>query len=131
MKIPVQAVNDWDTSASKAALCCGSCSGGSPSGGAFGSRLEASVYPPGDASAKEYCEGSDGTQAGGSVVLDVAKRMGLSAVSRVRFVRGRARYRTWCELKHCAFEWAPRSLQREFELVIMVEVVIGEMYGSD
>ncbi len=58
-------------------------------------------------------------------------RMGLSAVSRVRFVRGKARYRTWCELEHCVFDWASRSLQREFELVIMVELLIGEMYGSD
>jgi len=38
---------------------------------------EASVHPPGDASAKEHCEGGDETQAGGSVVLDVAKRVGF------------------------------------------------------
>ncbi len=29
------------------------------------------------ASRKEHSEGSDGTQAGGLVVLDVAKRMGI------------------------------------------------------
>ncbi len=75
-----------------------SVGGGSSSGRSFGSRLEASVHPPGDASAKEHCEGGDGTQAGGSVVLDVAKRVGRSAISTIRFVRGRARYRTWCEL---------------------------------
>jgi hypothetical protein len=28
-------------------------------------------------------------------------------------------------------QWVSRSLQREFELVIMVEVRIEEMYGSD
>ena len=28
-------------------------------------------------------------------------------------------------------DWASRSLQREFELVIMVEVRIEEMFGSD
>jgi hypothetical protein len=28
-------------------------------------------------------------------------------------------------------DWASRFLQREFEVVIMVEVLIGEMFGSD
>ena len=51
--------------------------------------------------AKEHCEGSDGTQAGSSVVLDVATGMGLSTVSRIRFERGRARNRTWCALTLC------------------------------
>jgi hypothetical protein len=50
---------------------------------------------------------------------------------RVRFVRGTARYRTWREVERRAVEWASRSLKREFELVIMVEVRIEEMYGSD
>ena len=50
---------------------------------------------------------------------------------RVRFVRGTARYRTWCEVERRAYDGASRSLQREFELVIMVEVWIEEMYGSD
>ena len=51
--------------------------------------------------------------------------------SEERFVRGTARNRTWCELERRALDWASRSLQREFELVIMVEVRIEEMYGSD
>jgi hypothetical protein len=33
--------------------------------------------------------------------------------------------------KRRPLDWASRSLQREFEEVIMVEVVIGEMFGSD
>jgi len=49
------------------------------------------------------------------------------AVFRVRFVRGTARYRTWCEVERRAHEWASRSLQREFEEVIMVEVLIEQM----
>jgi hypothetical protein len=32
-----------------------------------------SLNAPGDASAQKHCQGSDGTQAGGSVVLDVAE----------------------------------------------------------
>jgi transposase len=47
--------------------------GGGPSGSAYPSRLETSVHSPGDAPAQEHCQGSDGTQAGGSVVLDVAE----------------------------------------------------------
>jgi hypothetical protein len=44
---------------------------------------------------------------------------------------GTARTRTWREVKRRPLDWASRSLQREFELVIMVEVRIEEMYGSD
>jgi hypothetical protein len=32
---------------------------------------------------------------------------------------------------NAALDWASRSLKREFELVIMVEVLIEEMFGSD
>ena len=40
---------------------------------------------------------------------------------RVRFVRGTARKRAWWEVEHTGFrDWASRSLQREFEEVIMV-----------
>ncbi len=47
--------------------------GGGPSGGAYPSRLATSVHSPGDASAQEHCQGSDGAQVGSSVVLDVAE----------------------------------------------------------
>jgi len=60
-----------------------------------------------------------------------AQGLGVFANSRVRFVRGTARYRTWRELERRALDWASRSLKREFEEVIMVEVMIEEMYGSD
>jgi hypothetical protein len=38
---------------------------------------------------------------------------------------------TWCEVEYRRFDWASRSLKREFEEVIMVEVRIEEMFGSD
>jgi hypothetical protein len=60
--------------------------------------------------------------------------MVVSIRSRVRFVRGTARYRTWREVERRGLDWASRSLQREFELVIVVEVLTGptllEMYGN-
>jgi hypothetical protein len=76
-------------------------------------------------------QGGYGAQIGSSVVLDVAQRLGIFAVRRVRFARGRARNRAWRELERRALDWASRSLQREFEEVIMVEILIGEMFGSD
>jgi hypothetical protein len=44
---------------------------------------------------------------------------------------GQLVYRTWREIKRRAHDWASRSLKREFEEVIPVEVLIEEMYGSD
>ena len=93
--------------------------------------MATSVRSLGDASAQEHCQGSNGAQAGSPLVLDVAKRLRLFAVVGVRFVRGTARYRTWCEVEHRPLGWASRSLEREFEQVIMVEVWIEEMFGSD
>ena len=61
----------------------------------------------------------------------VAKWLGLFAVGRVRFERGKARTRTWREVERRPLDWASPSLQREFEVVIMVEVLIGEMFGSN
>jgi hypothetical protein len=49
----------------------------------------------------------------------------------VRFARGKACIRPWCEVNHRPLDWASRSLSREFEVVIMVERAIGEMVGSD
>jgi len=34
-------------------------------------------------------------------------------------------------VEHRLIDWASRSLQREFEEVIMVEALIDEMSGSD
>ena len=86
---------------------------------------------PGDASRKTHRQGGHGPETRGSLVLDVAERLGVCAVGRFRFARGTARNRTWRELERRALDWASRSLRREFEIVIMVEVLIGEMFGSD
>ena len=59
------------------------------------------------------------------------QRLGLFAVGRIRFERGKARYRTWREVERRPLDWASRSLKGEFEVVIMVEVMIEEMFGSD
>ena len=50
---------------------------------------------------------------------------------RVRFARGAARTSSWCAVKHREIEWAPRSSEEEFEVVIMIAVAIEEMHGSD
>jgi hypothetical protein len=52
-------------------------------------------------------------------------------VGRVRFARGAARISSWCAVEHRVIEWAPRSSDEEFELVIMIAVAIEEMHGSD
>src|SRR6202007_37047 len=57
--------------------------------------------------------------------------MRLSTDFAVRFARGGAWIRPWCEVNHRPLDWASRSLSREFEVVIMVERAIGEMVGSD
>ena len=90
-----------------------------------------SLHSPGNASTQEHCQGSVGAPFGSSLVLDVAEWLSVFAVLRVRFVRGTARYRTWCAVEHRAFGWASRSLKGEFEEVIMVEVQIEEMFRSD
>ena len=66
------------------------------------------------------------TGCGGMVVS-------IHLVVGVRFVRGTAlRNQKWREVERRGFDWASRSLRRvEFELLIMVEVLIGEMVGSD
>jgi hypothetical protein len=47
------------------------------------------------------------------------------------FAREKARNRTWREIARRPLDWASRSLQRELEVVIMVEVLIGEMFGVE
>ncbi len=71
------------------------------------------------------------TETGGSPILEVAEWLRIFAVGRVGFARGTARYRRWWEVDHRPLERTSRSLQREFEQVIMVEVSIGEISGSD
>src|SRR5579872_1382633 len=62
-----------------------------------------------DAAWTQDCEGSDGTTTGGSVVLDDAPRMGLSAVEQVRFARRTARKSRWCSVEHRVIDWASCS----------------------
>ena len=47
--------------------------GGRPGGSTKQSGVATSVHSPGHASAQEHCQGSDGAEAGGSLVLDVAE----------------------------------------------------------
>src|SRR6516165_911167 len=87
-------------------------------------RVATSLPAPGDASAPRDRQGGDGTQAGRRPLLDVAQGMGLPADGTVWFARGRARNRPWCAVDHRQIDWASRSLiSREFEFVIMIEVV--------
>ena len=88
-------------------------------GGTHQPGLETTVHAPGDASAQEYCQGSDG-----------AEWLCVFVVVRVRFARGTARYRTWCGVEHRPLDGASRSLRRESEEVIVVEILIEEMFRS-
>ena len=58
--------------------------------------------------------------------------MGRQAGFAVRFARGAARPEPWSDVDR-QHDWAPRSLMkmRESEEVTMVEVLIGEMVGSN
>src|SRR5207302_8826223 len=49
--------------------------------------------------------------------LDVAQGVGSPTDGAVRFARGAARGKPWCEVDHRASDWGPRSLTREFEFV--------------
>ena len=52
-------------------------------------------------------------------------------MGRVRFARGAARKSPWCAVEHRDIEWALRSSDEEFELVIMIAAATEEMHGSD
>jgi transposase len=56
-----------------------------------------------------------GRRMGGSLVLDVAEWPRVLAVPRVRFARGKARYRRWWAVERRPLEWASRSPRGEFE----------------
>ena len=86
---------------------------------------------PGDAAGSPDRQGSHGTQTRRQFVLDVAQEMGLPTGCKVRFARGTARNRPWCGVNHRRLDWASRSLRRESDVVIMINVATGEMVGSD
>ena len=86
----------------------------------------------GDASLhKNIAKAAMARKLGCSLVLDVAEWVGLFAIGQFRFARGKARYRTWREVERRPHDWASRSLKGEFAVVIMVEVLIEEMFGSN
>ena len=68
-----------------------------------------SLCPPDDAAGTENRQGRHGEEAGGSLVLDDAQGMGFRNVNKVRFARGKARTRRWCEVEHRVIEWVSRS----------------------
>ena len=70
------------------------------------------------------CQGSDGV--GLAIRLNWMLWNGCAyAVVRARFVSGTARYRTWREVERRGLYGASPSLQREFELVIMVRFIVA------
>src|ERR1035437_2914399 len=71
-----------------------------------------SEMPPDAAARTEDRQGGHGAKTGGSFVLDDAQGMGLRAVEKVRFARGKARTSRWCEVKHRPIEWVSRSPSR-------------------
>src|SRR5436190_21516395 len=95
------------------------------------SRVAQQVSAPDDAAGTENRQGSDGPQAGGSSVLDVAARVELRAVEQVRFARGTARTSRWCASNTEKLIGYPAPLHQGVRTVIMIEVVTEEMHGSD
>ena len=100
-----------------------STGGSSPGYCAYPTPMAQQVLPPGHATGAKDCQGSDGSETCGPLVLDVASGMGVRAVATVRFARGRARKSPWCAVDHRRNDWASRSPRLgEFELVIMIAV---------
>jgi hypothetical protein len=94
--------------------------------------LAAKVSALSDASRTGNRQGSDGTQAGGPPLLDVAEGMGLRASEEVRFARGTARKSSGCAAITDRMIGRPAPLKKgEFEEVIMIEVVIEEMVEAN
>jgi len=84
--------------------------GGSGAGhGAQQPGVAQQVFPPRDAAWKKDRQGSDGAQAGGASVLDVAPGPRLRSDAEARFARGRARTSRWCAVNHRCNDWASRS----------------------
>jgi transposase len=109
-----------------------SAGGSSPGHGAQPTAVAQQVLPPCPAPWTEDRQGCDGPKAGGASVLDVASGLGLRAVQKFRFARGRARKSPWRAVNRRRNDWVSRSPEPgEFEQVIMIEVVIEEMAGSN
>jgi len=87
-------------------------SGSGASDGAQPPGMAEQVLPPDDAARTEDRQGRPGAKVGSSFVLDVTEGMGLRAVEKVRFARGKARIRRWCEVEHREIDWVSRSPSR-------------------
>src|SRR6058998_1985433 len=61
------------------------------------------IFPSDDAAGSEDRQGSHGTEASRSSVLDVAQTTGLPASSKIRFARGTARKSPWCAVEYRAY----------------------------
>jgi hypothetical protein len=97
------------------------------------SRKQAVVHRPGGERPQDR-KSSDGADTGGSLVLDVAARMGLRTTAEFRFARRTTRTSPWCAVNHrrndCVSCSSPRK-GKEFELGIMIARATEEMDGSD
>ncbi len=127
---PLVIVNVWDTSARQYAVTF-SDGGSGPGYGAQRSRVAAQVFSSGIAARAKDRQSRHGETIGGAPILDVAQRMGLRAVKKVRSVREPDWNRRWCDREHRVIDWAARSPGGEFELAIMIELRTEEMHGSD
>src|SRR4029077_8516979 len=106
----------WRSAATGAHQQAGQCAApvaASRSGGSHGTKpttVAQPILPPRDAARTEDREGSDGAEAGGTSVLDVASGPGLRPTAKARFARGSARTSRWCAVNHRRNDWASRSL---------------------
>src|SRR5712671_3940466 len=86
--------------------------GSGASDGAQPPGMAQAVCPPDDEAGTENRQGRHGEETGGSHVLDDAQGMGFRKINKVRFARGKARNRRWCEVEHRVIDWVSRSSSR-------------------
>jgi len=83
--------------------------GSGPSHGTQFARMAPQVCALDDAAWTQNGQGRDGATTSGSLVLDDAPGMELSAVDQVRFARRPARKSPWCSVEHRVIDWASCS----------------------
>jgi len=86
-----------------------SAGGSGPGHGTRPAGMARQVYALDDAASAQNGEGCDGAATSGSVVLDGASGMGLSAVGQIRFARRTALKSRWCSVEHRVIDWASCS----------------------
>ena len=100
--------------------------GSGASGGALRPGVAAALCASGHAAATQHRHRRHGAQAGGEFVLDVAQGRRNSTAPHFGSHVGQLDNDHWCVVEHRPSDWAPRSLpEREFAVIIMVEVAIG------